>query len=172
MCFKRHAQSTLVSLLSLTLYLLAAESVEPQASDDITTRTRALCYVRRRALCVLVWEILWSPRGIRNKRKKWKKQCKLKKARPRDEKFCLAGFCAKKEQNKMKELLYFRYDRYTYVITARVTGTTYTRMSSQLYFKYDMYTCVITACISGTTYTLRYHFLYVRYDIHLWNHSL
>jgi hypothetical protein len=87
--------------------------------------------------------------GITNKRKKWKKQCKLKKEPRRDEKFCLAGFCAKKKQNKMKDLLYFRYDIYTYVITARISGTT-CLLLSRLIFQV-MFTYVITSRISGTT---------------------
>jgi len=100
-------------------------------------------------------------------RRKKKKQCKLKKEPRRDEKFCLAGFCAKKEQNEMKDLFYFRYDIYTFVIAARISFTcslTFPQFTFQvrqvhvLYhsscFRYDTHTYVITAPTTSTTCTL------------------
>jgi hypothetical protein len=62
-------------------------------------------------------------------------QIKKRAVKRREEKFCLAGFCAEKEQNKMKDLLYFRYHLYTYVITAHILGTKCTPKLLQLVFQ-------------------------------------
>ena len=194
MYFKRYAQSKLVSILSLTQYLLAAESVRSAGKWWHHHKNKTTANVRRCALCVLVWEILWSPRGNRNNIKTWKKkQCNLKKEPRRDEKFCLAGFCAKKEQNEMTDLLYFRYDIYTFVITARISFTcsrTFPQFAFQVRqvhvryhsscFRYDTHTYVITARVSGMTHTrtssqlllqvrhvhLCFHSLHFEYDVY------
>jgi hypothetical protein len=122
-----------------------ADSVDLQASDDIITRTRPLRYVRQCELCVLVWEILWSPRGIRNKKKKWKK-LQIKERATKRQSILPCGFLRENrtEQNERPALFQprhihvryhsscFSYDIYTYVITSRVSGTTYTPTLSHL----------------------------------------
>jgi hypothetical protein len=90
-----------VSIVSLTLYLQVVESGDVQASDDIITRTRPLRYVRRCALCALVCvgvgNLVITTGHQKQEEEVKKNQCKLEKEQRRDETFCLAGFCEKKE---------------------------------------------------------------------------
>ena len=97
-----------MSILSLTLYLQAAESVDLQASDDITSRTRTLWYVRRCALCVGVGSLVITT-GHQKQEEEVKKIVQIKERAAKRRKILPCGILREKKQNEGPALFQVRH---------------------------------------------------------------
>jgi hypothetical protein len=192
--FERYAQSKSVLILSLTLYLQAAESAicrqvmtSSQEQDHCATSggVRCVCWCGKSC----------DHHGASETRgRSEKKKVQIKERAVKRRKILPCGFLREKRTEQNEGPTLFQVRLIHYVITARLPGTTYTRTLSQLIFQvrhipvryhsssfsYNIYPYVIPARISVTTYTrtlsqlvfqvrhihVRYHSSYFRYDIY------